>query len=266
MPAVNIDADSVERARSGDREALGAVLESLRPVVHRLAVSMLWDSSDAEDATQEILVKVMTSLGGWRGEATLTTWAYGIAIRHLARRRKSATEAVGVSFDAFAGHLVEGLADSSRADAEVLAQEVRVGCTLGMLQCLDRDERITYVLGEILGLPGQQAADIMGVGHDAYRKRLSRARGSIQSFVSAHCGLVNDGAACRCTRRVERAIEVGRIDARTLRFAEANVATIQHLQDAGALMRALPELAGDHATVTRLLQLIPTAMNDDRNS
>lgn len=57
VPPLTIHPVLVERARGGDRRALGEVLEGLRPVVHRLAVSMLWDGNDAEDATQEILIK-----------------------------------------------------------------------------------------------------------------------------------------------------------------------------------------------------------------
>lgn len=257
MPAVTVDPLLVERARGGDRGALGEVLEALRPMVHRLAVSMLWDRDDADDATQEILVKVMTSLGGWRGEAALTTWTYRIAVRHLGRRRRSATERAGLTFDAYATDLRDGLADTSRADADVLADEVRVGCTLGMLQCLDRGDRVIYVLGEVLRLPGEQAAEIAELGYDAYRQRLSRARRTVREFVATHCGLVNDRAACRCSRRVERAIDVGRVDPESLRFAETTAVTIQHLHDAAALMRALPELAGDGDLVPKLLSALP---------
>lgn len=61
MSAV-IDTTLVDRARDGDRDALGLLLDSLRGPLHRLAVSMLWSREDAEAATQEALIAVMTIL------------------------------------------------------------------------------------------------------------------------------------------------------------------------------------------------------------
>ncbi len=247
----------VARACDGDQRALGEVLESLRPMLHRLAVAMLWDRQDADDATQEILIAVMTNLAGWRGEASLSTWAYRIGVRLLSRRRRSRTERAEVTFDSFAADLRNGLVASDRADADLLAAEVRVGCTLAMLQCLDRDHRVCYVLGEILGLPGHEAAAAAGLGHDAYRKRLSRARARIRDFVAEHCGLVNPASACRCDRRVEAAIRIGRIDPHQPRFTiETTARDLQQLQDAAALMRALPELAGSDDLVARAIAVV----------
>lgn len=257
MPPLTVDPVLVERARDGDRRALGEVLEGLRPVVHRLAVSMLWDRNDAEDATQEILIKVMTSLGSWRGEAAVTTWAYRIAVRHLAQRRRSLVEQANLSFDDYAADLVDGLRDSDRPDADLLADEVRVGCTLAMLQCLDRRDRIIFVLGEVLRLPGEEAAEIVDLSHNAYRQRLSRSRAAIREFVAVHCGLVNARAPCRCRNRVEPALRADRIDPGDLRFARTTAVTIQRIHDAAALMRALPDLAGDPAIVTRLMAALP---------
>lgn len=261
MPAVigdpeDDESDLVRRARSGDRDALGQLLERLRTPLFRLATSMFWDRADAEDATQEALIAVMTHLGSFRGDARLSTWSYRIAVRLYLRRRRSATEQAGLTLDRFAADLLDGLADGSAApDAELLAEEVRVGCTLGVLQCLDREDRVTFVLGDVFALPGQAAADILGLTHEAYRKRLSRVRSVLRSFVRTHCGVVNADAACRCAGRVDRAVAGGRLRPGSLRFVTdrtqviAATAQIAGLHDTAALFRAAglyeapPELA-----------------------
>jgi predicted RNA polymerase sigma factor len=70
-------------------------------------------------------------------------------------------------------------------DDELLAQEVMVGCTQGMLLRLDREHRMAFVLGEVLGFSGDEAADVCGIAPAAFRKRLQRARERISSSSKA---------------------------------------------------------------------------------
>ena len=235
----------VASARDGDRQALGMLLDLLRGPLHRLAVSMLWNREDAEDATQEALIAVMTNLATFRGEASVSTWAHRIAVRLYLRRRRSPIESYGLTFDAFAADLLDGLAahDSTHPDAELLAEETRIGCTLAVLQCLDRDERLVFVLGDVLALSGQEAAEVLGVSHDVIARRLSRVRSLIRHAVSHHCGLVNSDAPCRCSKRVDAAIRSGRVNPEQLRFVDRDVAQqakqqIQELYDVTALFRS----------------------------
>ena len=263
------DATLVARACNGDRDALGVVLEQLRPPLFRLATSMLWDRQDAEDATQEALIAVMTNLASFRNEASLSTWAHRIAVRVYLRRRRSPTEAAGLTFDAFAADLADGLAvvDSARPDAELLAEEVRVGCTLGVLQCLDRADRLVFVLGDVLGLAGEDAASILEISHDAYRKRLSRVRARLRDFVSQHCGIINSVAPCRCVRRIDRAVVSGRVDPHSLRFVDAAAvrsatSEIAALHDTVALFSAVGRFAAPTlpSVVDELLRQAPTLL------
>ncbi len=177
-------------------------------------------------------------------------------------------EASGLDFDTFAADLADGLGDpATRPDADLLADEVRVGCTLGMLQCLDRDHRLAWVLGVALGLPGHIAADVIGVTPAAYRKRLSRARAKLSAFVNANCGLVEPTNPCRCHRRIDRAIELGRVVNARPRFGPTTlssaVAEMRFLHDASALLAAIP----DHdprtttATVRSLLDQATTVIS-----
>jgi DNA-directed RNA polymerase specialized sigma24 family protein len=92
--------------------------------------------------------------------------------------------------------LDEGLSDPgsgevATAEDAVLLEEVKIGCTLGMLTCLDRPHRLAYILGEILEIDGPAAAEILGISPAAFRKRLSRARTSVVEFTRKKCGLVD---------------------------------------------------------------------------
>jgi RNA polymerase sigma factor (sigma-70 family) len=207
----------VESAREGDGRALEQLVLAIKDAVFGLAVRMLWHPDDAEDATQEILMKVVTHLGTFRGESAFRTWVYRIATNHLLNVRQSRVERERITFAAFGEQLGSGLTDPpasavSDADQALLVEEVKIGCTTGMLLCLDRDDRVAYVLGDVFELKSEDAARVLGIEPATFRKRLSRARERLRAFMSVHCGLVSEAAACRCTRRVETALRLGRVD------------------------------------------------------
>ncbi|SRR5713101_2134443 len=211
------------RAVDGDGDAVHDLVRALQDDVHGLALRTLWNREDAEDATQEILVRVVTRLSQFDFRSRLKTWVYRVATNYLLDVKKSAIERLNLSFARFAEDLEEGLSTEGPADSErsLLTEEVKIGCTLGMLQCLDRPHRLAYVLGDILELPAAEAADAMAVDPAAFRKRLQRARERIESFTREHCGLVSDSAACQCNRRVPAAVRLGRARANDPQFAKS---------------------------------------------
>jgi RNA polymerase sigma factor (sigma-70 family) len=215
--------DLARQAVEGDREALDRLITQLQADVYRLAVRMLWNRDDAEDATQEILVKVVTRLAQFDFRSQLRTWVYRIAVNYLLDVKKSRVERMRLTFDAFAEDLAAGVSDEGphAAERSVLVEEVKIGCTLAMLQCLDRPHRLAYVLGEIFELSGPEAAEALDTSPALFRKRLQHARETIESFTTRHCGLVSDSAKCGCHRRVPAAVRTGRADADALQFARA---------------------------------------------
>jgi RNA polymerase sigma factor (sigma-70 family) len=203
----------VHQALAGDRHAVARIVRALERDVYGLALRMLWNREDAEDATQEILVRVVTRLSQFDFRSRLQTWVFRIATNYLLDLKKSAVERMRLNFVALGEDLQQGLSSAGPAEGEhsVLTEEVKIGCTLAMLQCLDREHRLAYVLGEILELPAPEAAEALEIAAPAFRKRLERARAEVGAFVRAHCGLVEDQAACRCDRRVAAAIRLGRV-------------------------------------------------------
>jgi RNA polymerase sigma factor (sigma-70 family) len=189
--------------------------------VYGLALRMLWNHEDAEDATQEILVRTVTRLGQFDFRSKLKTWVYRIAVNYI-DVNKSPVEHMHLSFQRFGDDLVEGLSSDGPPDSErsLLIEEVKIGCTLGMLLCLDRPHRLAYILGEILDLSGPESAEALEISADLFRKRLQHARAMLEAFTSAHCGLASDSAACACHRRVPAGLRLGRVRPDALAFAE----------------------------------------------
>lgn len=217
----------VVRARKGDRKALEAVVRAIQPEVYALALRFLWQPQDAEDATQEVLIRIISAIKGFHGNSRFRTWVYRVACNKLLTLRKQGMEQRSMSFDEFGEDLAQGLSDNcgsspDDADRRLLLEEVKIGCTSAMLMCLDRNHRLAYILGEIVELDHVEAAEVLEVNPTAFRKRLSRARESISSFMMSRCGLANPANACRCRRRVASAVKQGRVDPDNLIFATSS--------------------------------------------
>src|SRR2546429_5911062 len=112
--------DLVERARSGDANALEELIASIQDKIYGLAIRMLWHPDDAADATQEILIRIVTHLGTFRGESAFMTWAYRVASNYLLTVRKRRAEQEELTFERFGAQLDEGLSDAPlQAPADV---------------------------------------------------------------------------------------------------------------------------------------------------
>jgi RNA polymerase sigma factor (sigma-70 family) len=233
---------------------------------------MLWHPEDARDATQEILIRIVTRLSTFRGASAFSTWAYRVAANYLLTARKSRLEERSYTFERFGRELEQGLSDAAAPPASgemaLLLEEVKVGCTLAMLTCLDRPHRLAYVLGEILEMDGDEAARVLGIGAAAYRKRLCRAREAVVAFTRAKCGLVNPERPCRCRRRLWEAVRAGRVTPGHLMFASdaerarqfprvlAEIRRLEGVRRAAALFRSHPDFTAPADLAARIRRLV----------
>jgi RNA polymerase sigma factor (sigma-70 family) len=209
----HIVADWARAAAAGDRDAATRVLEEVHGPIYRLSLRMLGHPQDAEDAAQEILLVVLTHLGSFRGESTFRTWWWRVATNHLLRVRKGRMERV--TFDSVSDMLGGGMRDEApdfpAAELALYTREVRLRCTEALLLSLDRELRITFVLGEILALSGEEAAAVLEIDPATYRKRLSRARQRLLDFLRPRCGIYDPANRCRCEKQVSSALERGQL-------------------------------------------------------
>jgi len=230
MPESESDAALVTLATQGDANALTRLLRRHERWVFNLALYMLQVRADAQDATQEILLKVTTHLGSFRGASAFKTWLYRIAVRHVLDYRRTVAESAVSSFDCFAAYLEAAPStdvDASSPEWELLVAEARNMCTMGMLLCFDRDQRVVFLLGELLGLSDSVAAEALETSRDNFRQKLARARAQLESFMHARCGLMNPDNPCRCSRKTAAFVRDGIVDPEHLQFAEAHVARVR---------------------------------------
>ncbi len=179
----------VARARSGSREALEALVRRHRGWIYNLAVRMLYHPHDAEDATQEILIKAVTRLSSFEGRSSFRTWLYRLVINHVLNMKRGRIEHEILGFPVY-GEALDATPDfelpdpnSVPAEVQLLVTEVMISCVSGMLLCLDREQRLTYVLGAIFGVTDTVGAELLEISCENFRQRLTRARRDLHNFM-----------------------------------------------------------------------------------
>ena len=244
------DRDLVAEAQAGSKRALEELVRHHQPWILHIAHRMLWNRGDAEDATQEILMKAITHLGDFRQQSEFRTWLYRIAVNHLLDccRAAKSFDQVALSLD----QMPDGdLPDPNPAgmDNAILVEEAKIACTAGILLCLKPRHRLVFILGEILGVNDKVGAVILDTTEANFRQMLSRARSQLYDFLNRQCGLVNRSNQCRCARKAPGFIAKGWVRPEQLQFVDQRLVQVQ--QVAPDRMRELQDLERQHAQIFR---------------
>jgi RNA polymerase sigma factor (sigma-70 family) len=179
----DVDQGLVERAQSGSREALEQLITRHQRWIFNIVLRMLYLPQDAEDVTQEILIKLITKLSTYRGESRFRTWLYRIVVNHVLNMNRTRGEAMEWTFEKYGSGLSaapdEELPDqrSVPVDLKLIVDEAMIGCTSGMLLCLSREQRLVYILGEIFGVTDVVGAELLAIGRDSFRQKLHARAG-----------------------------------------------------------------------------------------
>src|SRR5712691_7227900 len=232
-----VDAELVEHAKNGDRSALEKLVLRHQAWIYNIAVRMVFRPHDAEEVTQEVLVKVITTLRTFKGESTFRDWLYRIAANHVLNMKRRWAETRTTTFADY-GAAIEGTPDLDLPDPKsvpvampLLVEEAKNSCTMGMLLCLDRKQRLVFTLGEILGASDTVGGEVLEMTADNFRQCLARARRDLHSFMTNQCGLVNKSNPCRCPKKTKGFIEAGHVDPHHLLFVSQRV---KRVKDAAA--------------------------------
>jgi RNA polymerase sigma-70 factor, ECF subfamily len=172
------DPTLVVRAQEGDTRAFEVLVRRYQRQLYRLAVRMLGNRSDAEDAVQDAFVAAWRRLSGFRGDAAFSSWMYRIVINRclkLLRARRPA-----LSLDDVSDHPT-----SDRDCPEHRAESHdRAAALHRALQDLPADQRVCWLLRDLHGLSYDDIAVIVGTSPDSVRGRLYRARRTLAEVMT----------------------------------------------------------------------------------
>ena len=239
----------VNKATAGDKKALETLVASVQDIVFNLSLRMLGTFADAEDATQDILLKMITHLSSFRGDSSFTTWVFSIAANHLKNYKKHMFARYPLSFEYYGDDIENGKIQdvpdlTQNVEKDILAEELKMSCTNVMLQCLDMESRCIFILGTMFKIDSRIAGDILEMTPEAFRQRLSRIRRKMADFLGQYCGEYG-GGRCKCKDRVNYAIQSHRINPLQLDYTAATEISIQTMLDVKNAMEDIDDLSQD---------------------
>lgn len=226
------DLDLVQASLGGGKRALEMLILRHQPFIYNVALKMTANPFDAEDITQEVLLKAITSLSQFQAKSSFRTWLYRIAFNHIVNLKKRPQEAMFSTFAEY-GQFLDSVPNTDLTAEEALVlkstvEEVKFSCMSGMLLCLSRDQRLIFILGEVFGIDHRLASEILEISPDNFRQKLARARHDLYQFMNSKCGLVNKSNPCRCPKKTKALMQMGIVDPEHLRF---NAHYVQRIED-----------------------------------
>jgi RNA polymerase sigma factor (sigma-70 family) len=270
------DKTLISQATGGGRRALESLLEQHRDWIFNVALSFVAHREDAADITQEVLIKIMTNLSSFRFESDFKTWVYRIVKNHFLNMKRRRYEMYSMTFDSFARDLDE-IQDEEfprhqyEVEEKILVQEAKLSCMKAMLLCLDREQRLIFILGELFEFPDSVGSEVMEMSKENFRVKLHRAKQQLYNFMNDKCGLINKKNPCRCARKTASYIKLGFVDPVSLHFQRDTIATIDEVAPrkvetySGDVLQEYRELFGQHPFLkaTEVRESIQTLLSSD---
>jgi RNA polymerase sigma factor (sigma-70 family) len=176
---------------------INAIAEKYGSIVTAISFRMIEDRDLAKDAAQEAWIEIIKSLPSFKGESKISTWIYTIASRTILRHSKN-EQKYSVRFISEFLDRDEIVYSDSILEEKEWTKEMCDKCITGSIHCLTNEERLIYLLHEAAGLDSREIAEILPVSDTAVRKKMSRSRRKLHSFLNNQCILYNPEGNCKC--------------------------------------------------------------------
>lgn len=216
------DKNLISDALGGSKTALEHLISRHYNFIYNVSLRFLLSPDDAKDLTQEVVIQVITKLSQFNGKSEFRTWLYRIVFNHFLNSKRRSLENAIVSFEDYGKELdkipLEELNEEEALTQSDLVKEAKFSCMFGMLICLERKQRLVYILGEIFEVNSKIGAEFLDISAENFRKILSRSRKELYNFMNEKCGLQNKNNPCRCSKKTKGFIKAGWVNPEKLQF------------------------------------------------
>ena len=224
----------VLEAQEGSQKALEKLVRLHQRFIYNVALKMVRNADDAADLTQEVFIKMITKLSQFQGKSSFRTWLYKITVTHFIKSKKRISELQVNSFEEYGVFLDNAYATEEMTEAEHKMHHdeivfTRNRCMTSMLLCLDKQQRIVFVLGAIFNIKSNIASKFLDITAENFRQQLSRAKADLFQFMDNKCGLINPDNPCRCSKKTRGFIKDGLIDKKAIQFKPEIVRSINEI-------------------------------------
>jgi RNA polymerase sigma-70 factor (ECF subfamily) len=183
------DAKLIEGLRTGDDYAYQTLITRFQQPVYNLVYRLLNDPSEASDVVQEVFLKVFRSVGSFRGQSSLKTWIYRIAMneahnhrRWFGRRR---SHEIGLDDDQGDGKTYEQvLSDQGRSPFDLTLDHETMQYIETALAALKPAFRAAVVLRDIEGLSYEEIGEVLQISLGTVKSRILRGREALRQLLA----------------------------------------------------------------------------------
>ena len=190
----------LRKAKQGDPDAFGRLMEPLEQRIWRICWHYTGDREAASDCGQEAMLRVWRGLSTWRGDNAFESWVYRIAanccLDWLRKKKRDRSE----SMDALQDQGFDPADQAPGTEARVLAADERQRLREA-IAALPEDQREALVLTQLEGVSYAEAAEITGVSEGTVKSRINRAREKLRELLAEERELSPPGTVQQKERR-----------------------------------------------------------------
>jgi RNA polymerase sigma-70 factor (ECF subfamily) len=172
----------LEELRAGSQDAVEALFDRFHGKIYSLALSILKNESDAQEAAQDVFITVIRKVGMFKGDSALYSWIYRICVNTCLMRLRGKRRNETVSIEEFMPVFTEeGMHANPIDDWSKEVERNFLNKELGEViqkytESLSEKYRVVFVLSDVEGLANEETAEILGLSVPAVKSRLHRAR------------------------------------------------------------------------------------------
>ena len=179
----------IERLRQGEEQAYEDLLRRFQQPVYNLVYRLMNDPSDANDVVQEVFLKVFRNVNAFRGQSSLKTWIYRIAVNEAHNHRRwfsrHRRQEVGLERDEHEQGYQDTLSDPGRSPFELATSQETQEMIEGALEGLNPTFRTAVVLRDIEDLSYEEIAEVLQIHLGTVKSRIMRGREALRAALVA---------------------------------------------------------------------------------
>jgi RNA polymerase sigma factor (sigma-70 family) len=178
------ESELVHELKNGSEQAFRTVVDTWQHMVYNTILSMVQNTADAEELTQDVFVQVFHSISSFKGDSKFSTWLYRIAIRKaLDHERKKKTRKRLAFLNWLSNDAVAEQVPDFHHPGVALEQKQEAAHLFRLIKELPEKQRLVFTLAKAEGLPVQDIAAVLGISTGAAESLLFRARSTLQQLL-----------------------------------------------------------------------------------